>query len=113
MWDFGDGNITTISVFAINHTYVQPGNYIVALTVTDELDQSDTVSYVVAVSEKLLGDVNGDGKVRIDDILAVALAFGSEPGDPNWDPDCDVNGDGKVRVDDILIAAQNFGQELP
>lgn len=58
----------------------------------------------------LLGDVNGDGKVRVDDVLAVAFAFGSEEGDPHWDPRCDLNGDHKVRVDDVLLAASNFGK---
>jgi len=58
----------------------------------------------------LLGDVNGDGKVRVDDVLAVALAFGCDEGDPDWDPRCDLNGDHKVRVDDVLLAASNFGK---
>ena len=58
----------------------------------------------------LLGDVNGDGKVRVDDILDIALAFGLNEGDPDWDPRCDLNGDHKVRVDDVLIAASNFGK---
>jgi len=55
------------------------------------------------------GDVNGDGKVRIDDVLAVALAFGLDLDDPTYDPNLDANGDNKIRVDDILIAATNFG----
>jgi len=59
----------------------------------------------------ILGDMNGDRKVRVDDVLAVALAFGSEPGDPQWHPYADLNGDGKIRVDDVLIAAGEFGKE--
>ena len=58
----------------------------------------------------LLGDVNGDGKVRVDDVLAVALSFGLNEGDPNWNPLYDLNGDGKIRVDDILIVAIAFGK---
>jgi len=58
----------------------------------------------------MVGDLNGDGKVRIDDILAVAQAFGSQPGDPRWNPYADINGDGKIRVDDVFLAAQNFGK---
>jgi len=60
-----------------------------------------------------LGDVNGDGKTRVDDVMAVSLAFGSEYGDPDWDDvkDCDINGDGKVRVDDIGLAAGDFGND--
>lgn len=59
----------------------------------------------------ILGDMNGDRKVRVDDILSMALAFGSQPGDPNWHPYADLNGDGKIRVDDVLIAAGEFGKE--
>ena len=46
------------------------------------------------------GDVNSDGKVRVDDILAIALAFGSNYGDPKYEPILDINGDLKIRVDD-------------
>jgi len=62
----------------------------------------------------LLGDVNGDGKVRVDDVLAVALAFGLNEGDPGWDPRYDLSpppdGDDKIRVDDVLVVAMAFGK---
>jgi hypothetical protein len=32
-----------------------------------------------------LGDVNGGGKVRVNDILAIALAFGLDLGDLGYD----------------------------
>ena len=56
-------------------------------------------------------DVNGDGKVTITDIVIIALAFGSKPGDPNWNPNADLNGDGKVTITDIVIAALHFGEQ--
>ena len=59
----------------------------------------------------LLGDVNGDRKVRVNDVLAVAFAFGTNKGDPDWNPLYDLNGDDKVRVNDVLIAAGEFGQQ--
>ncbi|MDH5450459.1 MAG: right-handed parallel beta-helix repeat-containing protein [Candidatus Bathyarchaeota archaeon] len=55
------------------------------------------------------GDVNRDRRVRIDDILTIALAFGSNLGDPAFRPLMDITGDGKIRIDDILAAATNFG----
>jgi len=61
----------------------------------------------------LLGDVTGDGKVRVDDILAVAMAFGLNEGDPGWDPRYDLSpppdGDGRIRVDDVLVVVLAFG----
>jgi hypothetical protein len=60
--------------------------------------------------------VNSDGKVRIDDVLAVALRFGADYGGPpnskgySYDANCDINDDLKIRIDDVLAAAQHFGQ---
>jgi len=56
-----------------------------------------------------VADLNWDGKVRVDDVFRGALAFGSEPGFPRWDPEADLNGDGRIRVDDIFNIAVNFG----
>jgi len=60
----------------------------------------------------LITDVNYDGKVRVDDVLAAALAFGSQPGHPRWEVEADINYDGKIRVDDILAIALDFGETI-
>jgi thermitase len=59
---------------------------------------------------RLTGDVNGDDKVLIDDVLLVANAYGSRVGDPLWNPFADINEDGRIRVDDVLAVALNFGK---
>ena len=73
---------------------------------TDLADNTLTCGTILMVHE---GDVNADKKVRADDVLAVALAFGSNYGDSKYDPNCDINCDGKIRVDDVLAAALQFG----
>ena len=55
-------------------------------------------------------DVNGDGIVSISDVVIVALAFGSQPSDPNWNPIADLNSDGKVNIIDLVIVGSNFGK---
>jgi len=46
----------------------------------------------------------------------VARAFGSKPGDPQWNPLADITGseylvpDGKVDVRDVSLVAKNFGK---
>jgi hypothetical protein len=60
----------------------------------------------------LIGDLNGDGKVDIMDIAIVAKAYGSIPGDPNWNPVADINGDGKVDIMDIAIVAKHYGETI-
>jgi hypothetical protein len=47
-------------------------------------------------------DLNGDGKIDIQDITIWGLAFGSRPGHPRWNPNADINGDGKVDMVDAI-----------
>ena len=81
-------------------------------------DHGERIPYIPGVAEimvSFVGDVNKDGKTRVDDILAVALAFGTNCGGPPnekgyyYEPDLDVTNDVKIRVDDILATALNFG----
>jgi len=58
-------------------------------------------------------DLNDDGKITITDIVICALAFGSKPGDPKWNPDVDLNQDGKVTITDIVMIAIHFGEIYP
>jgi hypothetical protein len=55
-------------------------------------------------------DVNGDGVVDIYDLVTVAVAYGSTPTDPNWNPNADINVDNTVDIYDLIIAASHFGE---
>lgn len=55
------------------------------------------------------GDVDQDNEVAIGDYAALSAAYGSEPGDPNWNPNADLNGDGTVDIGDFAILSGNFG----
>ena len=50
-------------------------------------------------------DVNGDGVVNIQDLVAVAAAFGETGETP-----ADVNGDGRVNIQDLVAVAAAFGE---
>ena len=60
------------------------------------------------VKLKLVGDVNGDGTVNIDDLIAWDAAYGSIQGDPNWNAQADINGDGVVDSLDGYLILQNY-----
>jgi len=62
------------------------------------------------ITVRILGDINGDGKVDGRDIVIAAKAFGTRPRDPRWNPDADVNQDGRVDGRDITLIARNFGK---
>ncbi|UCC95469.1 MAG: hypothetical protein JSW40_01645, partial [Candidatus Omnitrophota bacterium] len=55
------------------------------------------------------GDVDGDGKVDITDLVIVAQAFGSQPSDSNWDARADIDGSNFIDISDLVVVAQNFG----
>jgi len=67
----------------------------------------------------LITDLNGDGKVNMEDLYIAARAFGSYgpdyryPGSPphsRWNPDADITRDNKVDMRDIVLIARDFGK---
>jgi len=55
------------------------------------------------------GDADGDDDVDVFDAIALVQAFGSQQGDPNWDPHCDFDISGGVDVFDVIALVNNFG----
>jgi PKD repeat protein len=114
VWDFGDGNITTINGSGgviISHVYTTDGDFTVKLTVRDSKGLEDDVSAIVTVApvSQLPGDINNDHIVNFLDAILLGAAFGSHPGDGNWDPRCDLNGDNIINFLDGIILGANFG----
>ncbi len=60
----------------------------------------------------LVGDINGDGRVNIFDLVIIARAYGSTPEDLNWDVHCDLNGDGRVNILDLVMLAKDYGKSI-
>jgi hypothetical protein len=109
------GNSTTI-IFTWNTTGFVKGNYTikaVADTVSGETETGDNALTDGVVYVGVPGDVDGNHKVEIKDILLLAKAYGTNPQSLNWNPNLDVNGDDKVDIKDILIAAKNYGKTDP
>jgi hypothetical protein len=71
-------------------------------------EMCDQMGYIVGYFElrPIPGDLNLDGHVDIEDLSAIAKAYG----DPNT---FDLNGDGIVDIFDIVIVAKNFCRTEP
>jgi PKD repeat protein len=108
-WNFGDGNTTAVTTPTITHAYTATANYTVTLTVTDTQGKVSSIAYTIQVKVTVPGDVNGDGKVNLADLVLLAKAYGSTPGSPNWNPNADFNNDGSVGLDDLVILAKYYG----
>jgi PKD repeat protein len=91
--------------------FFDPGIYEVSLTVTGFNDETDTENITVLVlsedaEQQDLGDVNGDGSVKVVDIIFCTnyiLEF------IDFSPEAflaaDVNGDSKIDIFDVLLIA--------
>ena len=58
-----------------------------------------------------------DGCVDFEDLMIFAMAYGSTPADPNWNPVCDIAGpggtlnpDGVIDFEDLMIFAMHYGE---
>ncbi len=56
-----------------------------------------------------VGDVDGDGDTDLTDLGIFLHAWGSQPGDPNWDPRADLDADRHVNVFDLGILLADWG----
>lgn len=86
-------------------------NYTITAVASIPLDSNpeDNTLAGGGIKVRIMGDLNGDGKVDGRDISSAAWSFGSYPGHPRWNPDADINADGKIDGKDIVKVARNFG----
>jgi hypothetical protein len=63
----------------------------------------------VKIMIKMLGDVNGDGKINILDIVEITAAYGSKPGMSNWNPEADLDNNGVINILDVVTATARYG----
>ena len=55
------------------------------------------------------GDMDVDGDVDLSDLQLLLAAYGSQPGDANWDAVCDINGDEIVNLSDLQMLLTLYG----
>ena len=109
---------STTLTFTWNTTGFAKGNYSVwayAWPVLGEKDKTDNTYTDGWVVVTILGDINGDLKVDVKDLVLVIKYFGSYPGHPikPWNPNADVNSDNKVDIKDLVLVIKHFGEHYP
>jgi hypothetical protein len=70
---------------------------------------SDSGSKFFTAYGKVLGDVTGDGVVDIIDVTMMARAYGSRPGDTNWNPALDIFGHGVIDLQEVSYVFYYYG----
>jgi parallel beta-helix repeat protein len=96
-------------------------NYTIKAVATIPLDNNPADNALVCgpINVRIMGDINGDGKVDGKDLGQAAQSFasygpnylypGSAPS-PRWNLDADINGDNKIDGKDLGAIARNFGK---
>jgi len=110
-------NGTSTLIFLVwNTTGCAYGNYTISATtapVPGETDIGNSTFTGDTVSVTILGDINGDFKVNLTDLVLLANAYGSQPGQAKWNPNADINGNGVVDLSDLVLLANHYGQHYP
>lgn len=107
-WEFGDGTNLTTDQQVVEHKFLKVGNYTICLNITDSKGLSNVATAQITVN--LLGDINCDGRVDIQDLYYVAHSFGSSLGDERWRAECDLNHDQVINIIDVNIVAKAYGK---
>jgi hypothetical protein len=99
--------------------YPLGGNYWSNYNGTDEdADGIGDTPYVIDASNQdnyplmhpwKMGDTNYDGSINVLDLIVVADALGTKPGDAGWNPRADVKEDSVINVLDLILIATRLG----
>jgi len=115
VWNLTASNSTTVN-FRWDTSAMTLGNYAVkaqADSLPNEYNTTDnTLSYKGIVRIKILGDVNSDDKVDVQDLTDIGKAFGSISTSTNWNPECDFNRDNIVNISDLATLGENYGKTI-
>jgi len=114
-------NVTlpVLSSTTINYTFstskLKKGTYKVwaYALMPDDARPNDNIRVGTTFLVTIVGDINADGIVDIEDIYSIALAYGSMPGQPGYKPNLDINGDSIIDIEDIYTAALHYGETGP
>ena len=99
----GGANVTITGNITIGGLGAGSHDIVVYVNDTVGKEGSDAISFTLRP-----GDITGDGIVDIWDLVDLADAYLSHPGDTNWNQCADLNCDGTIDIWDLVILADNY-----
>lgn len=116
--EYANISVRSIDYAIINFTWntasCEYGRYTLTAEVAQlpgEMDISDNLFTDSEIFVTILGDVDADFDVDIFDIVAIAGAYGSIVGEPEYDANYDLMFDGQIDIFDIILTANHYGEE--
>ena len=103
-WDYGDGTLESNSYGFSEHTYNEPGDYQVSLSVTNIYGQTGELhTENITIGNLLIGDINSDMLINIlDVVMLVNFVLGVDNPSSSELNAGDFNSDGFLNVLDIV-----------
>jgi parallel beta-helix repeat protein len=92
------------------------GNYTLSAyteAVPGETNSTDNSWFGGWVIVTIQGDVDGNFRVDMGDVVSILKAFGSTYGRPNYNPNCDFDSNLRIDMTDVITALRVFGQHYP
>jgi hypothetical protein len=80
-------------------------------TVKYETNTANNIGTGNTVAVTIDGDVNGDFKVDLFDLIAITGIYRSHFGDSMFNADSDLNGDGAITILDLVTCASHYGEK--
>jgi thermitase len=113
-------NLTPNATFTLSFTWstldVSYGNYTLkakASEIPGELNLNNNEYSYCWITITLLGDIDGNGRVGLGDLVLLAKAYGSRIGDPNWNSLADLAEPlGIISLTDLVTLAYHYGQSI-
>ena len=109
LWDTESGEFRqrlTTDTHSVQKVLFSPDGQTLAITGIDGTIRLWKVTPIPSEPEKIKEDINADGIVNIQDLVAVAAALGQ-----TGENAADVNGDGEVNIQDLVAVAAALGQD--
>ena len=118
IWDDGypsDGNYWSdysgVDLFSGPYQNETGSDRIGDIPYTMDVDNVDNYPLIYPYGYVPSPDFNNDGIIDIFDLVRMALAYGSVPGNPIWNPYVDLNQDSIIDIFDLVTVAVNFGKQ--
>ena len=108
MWDTASGELRhafTTDAYTVSRVLFSPDGQTLAIAGGDGTISLWKVPPIPSELEKIKEDINADGAVNIQDLVAVAAALGQ-----TGENVADVNGDAEVNIQDLVAVAAAIGE---
>ncbi len=107
------GGDSTVFAFPWNTTGFALDKYTITAYVSivaHETATGDNVAEGGTVDVTIPGDVDGNFRVDVLDVVKITSIYASIQGQPQFSINSDVNGDGRITMSDIVVCTSHYGQ---